>query len=200
MIWQDRKGRAWTLLKPKSVAQVLALEEAAIPIRAQVHREQPITGDALRTLHEGIAPHLRLGQGEVCADALDELLSTDEVLTVLSALFDMASLDKQTLDHLERAFAIRADGGCECPRCEGKQIKGKVPCKFDGLDAHIWSIIQRAVMFEHASLDMPWWLYQAVEISKRSFGRKHQEQIKKIRQTEKNREIDQLLKRNNLWG
>lgn len=200
MIWHDRKHRAWTLSKPRTVAQVLALEEAAIPIRAEVHREQPISGASLRTLHEGIAPHLRLGQGDVSADALDELLSTDEVLELLAQLFDLASLDTRTLDHLEQAMAIRADGGCECPTCEGIKIKARVPCRYDGLDAHIWSIVQRAVMWEVPTLDMPWWLYQAIEISRRSLGRKHQEQIKKMRQAEKNREVDDLIKRRGLWS
>lgn len=199
MIWHDRKHRAWTLLKPTSVAQVLALEEAAIPIRAQVHREEPISGASLRALHDGLAPHLRLGRGEVPPEVLDELLSTDEVLDILAQLFDAASLDARTLEHIERAMAIRAEGGCECPKCEGVTIRQRIPCRYDGLDAHIWSIIQRAVMWETPTLDMPWWLYQAIEISRRSVGRKHQEQIRKLKQAEKNREVDDLLKRNHLW-
>lgn len=211
-IWHDHKRRAWAYSPLSSVGDLLMLEGALLKLRAESVRSDRISGEAMRDALRGLAAHVTHMDGEpVTVDLMDAELPFTQVMELIAVVKDGGGLDARTTEHIRAALDVQADGGCECPACTMPEddprrariadilAKSRVRCRYGEIDAHVWSIIGHASSFDHGAMDMPIWLYQAIQIRQRVIGRRQHEQLKKMQQRDKNKSVDEELKRRGAW-
>lgn len=209
--WVDPFDRTWVYAPPATTNDVLNGALVALaPILATTsagkmpgseHLQPLLSYLASVTDHVCLPSERRVVVGADFSHAemveyIDCELTTEHHLEYLNAIKASVSVPSTTLDHIAAYYAISYDGGCECPTCEGRPSRVKVPCRYAEIPVHVYPWVQRySVVSDDPVLTAPYWVYQIKEIERRESGKMYREAERKRREDERKREVDRQLKR-----